>query len=205
VAAAPSARQTYGLNRPCSFRRGACWFEGVRYQACRACQTQADRAGRHRTATGTATSLAAGRSLDHELLVGIFHPHLACNPAGRHVECERIGHEQLPQLINHVLNRGHVTCAGGCVTRGINPKLLDLEHANPCHDLPKRRSRQDNVLATRPRPERRTGRPEKIAGDQRATTVDPAPGLSGYVLWPILRSLRRSPPICSQHADVTWD
>ena len=35
-------------------------------------------------------------------------------------------------------------------------------------------------------------------------TVDLPPGLSGYVLWPILRSLRRSPAICSRHADVTW-
>ena len=53
------------------------------------------------------------------------------------------------------------------------PKLLDLEHANPCHDLPKRHLRQDNVLAAELWPERRTGRPEEIAGDQRATTVDP--------------------------------
>ena len=29
-----------------------------------------------------------------------------------------------------------------------NPKLLDLEHANPARDLLKRRPRQDNVLAT---------------------------------------------------------
>jgi hypothetical protein len=29
-----------------------------------------------------------------------------------------------------------------------NPKLLDLGYANPCHDLPKRRPRQDNVLST---------------------------------------------------------
>ena len=48
-------------------------------------------------------------------------------------------------------------------------------------------------------------KPEEIAGDQRAITVGPAPGLSGYVRWPILRSLRRSPAICSRHADVTCD
>jgi len=29
-----------------------------------------------------------------------------------------------------------------------NPKLLDLQHANPARDLLKRRPRQDNVLAT---------------------------------------------------------
>ena len=82
--------------------------------------------------------------------------------------------------------------------------LLDLEYANPCHYRPKRRPGQDNVLATRPQPERRAGRPEKIAGDQRATMIDPTCGLSGYAIWPILRSLRRSPVICSRHADVTW-
>jgi hypothetical protein len=87
---------------------------------------------------------------------------------------------------------------------GAKPKLLDLEYANPCHYLPKHRLTQEDILATPPRPERRKGRPEKIAGDQRATTVGPARGLSGYALWPILRSLRRSSAICSRHADVTW-
>ncbi len=87
--------------------------------------------------------------------------------------------------------------------RAARPKLLDLEYgiyATTCQ----------NVLRGKTTfwlhdlgPERRAGRPEEIAGDQRATTVDPAPGLSGYVFWPILRSLRRSPAICSRHADVT--
>ena len=86
----------------------------------------------------------------------------------------------------------------------IKPKLLDLDYANMGHDLPKRCPEQDSVLAAD------LGRSGQVPvrEDHRSSNgyhVAPACGFFWLRFWSVPWSLRRSLPLFSRHADVTWD